>query len=351
MSEKVLGVDFGTTGIKLAEVSRTKDSVTVLKQAFMPLERGQFIAGAPDPEQLLTISQELKSFVAAEKFTAKDAVMSVNAATGVYVNRATTPWHEPKNLRTALGFDLIADRSLLVGAPEGLTIDAVVFDDFVDLDDARKLDLLLCGVSDAVVQDQVTILQKAGLNPVGVEISGLAALRSTWSTQRQPGDLDVLVDIGEEVASILLHESGKPYAYTLNQDISGAAASELVSKALLDDDRERTNREKATISQDYRVNLALDEYIFQVQNAISAAIASYLQRRKTEEATIAGITLIGGGALVNKMRENLQVGLRSRVIVGKFDPAIGGKPERYHLGKILSHDYAVAVGLALGAVS
>lgn len=351
MTDSVIGIDFGSSGIKLAEVRTVKGTSTVIKQAYMPLEPGFITDGAPDPKMVTVIAAELKTFLANEKFTTRDAVMGLNSVDDIFVNRANAPWHPPKEFHSAVAFDIVADPSLLLGAPEGVILDAVVFGEFLDpKTEKRKLDVLLCGVTSKLVESQLEILQKAGLNPSGADLAGLAALRAITRVDRPADNLDVVVDIGSDALTVLIHDNGKPFSLTLQTGAAGQEASNTIAEALADDDVERVNREKVNFSRDYRVRQAVDDYCFKASGAIHGAIQSYLNLRKSP-ASIAGITLIGGGALLEGLRESIEQSMRISTVIGKFDPSIQGDPKRYFPGQVLSADYTVAVGLAMGATA
>lgn len=350
MAEKVIGIDFGSTGLKLAEVSIDKGAAAVVKQAFMPLGPSVISSGGIRPENVESVAAELKAFLAENRFTSKDAVMGLNSPVDVSVNRTSTPWHEPKNYQTAVAFDIVADESLLPGAPKEINVDAVVFGEFVDADEKRKVDALLVGVSQKLVGLQMDVLQKAGLNAAGADLSAMASLRASWIATRAAGVLDVLVDIGQDVTSVLIHEGGRPYALTLHRGTAGGDLDRLISAGLEDDDIERIIKEKVSYSRHYVVQQAMDDYSFKLQSTISGAIESY-QSTRSERAPVAGLTLIGGGALVTNLPGILQEATGLRTMTGLYATDIGGDPERHELGPILSTDYMAAVGLAMGAAA
>lgn len=350
MAEKVIGIDFGSTGLKIAEVSIEKGAATVTRQVYLPLDPGVISNGGVKEENVELIASELKAFLSANKFVSRDAVMGINSAADVYVNRAVTPWHEPKNYQTAVGFDIIADETLLLGAPQEVIIDAVVFDEFIDAEEVRKIDALLIGVGQKQIDAQMSVLQKAGLNAAGADLAGIASLRATWIASRSEGVLDVLVDVGHEVTSVLIHENGKPYALTLHRGTGGSDLNKLIAAGLQDDDLDRIVKEKVNFNRDYRVQQAMDDYAFKLTSTIQGAMESYLSTRPQRQ-TVAGLTLIGGGALVHNLPAILQKATGLRTMTGRYAIDVGGDPERHHLGPILSTDYMAAVGLAMGATA
>jgi len=351
MVGKVTGVDFGTTGIKLAQIKATKDSFTVEKQAFLPIDPKIISEGRIDPERAVHIVSQLKTLIEQEKFT-KEAIMGVNSVNDVFVGRAITANHSPKEYATAIANDIAVDRGLLVGAKsEGFLFNPIVYGEINDPDTGEtKLDVLLCGVAENLVTDQANILKKAGMVVVGCDIAAFAALRSIRTAQRDPGHQDVIVDIGKDVLSVLIHESGVPYYLSLQGDKAGQKATYLISDALDDDDMPANDLVKANLSSvsEAKALSAASEYNVVAERAINNAIRNYLNERQTS-VPIAGITLIGGGALIRGLQEHLEEAFGIPVRNAEFDPAIQGEPIRYKADEPLSTDYAVAVGLGMGA--
>lgn len=349
MADKVLGIDFGATGIKIAEVQTGKGDPTVVRQLFLPLEADLVHRGAIHPENVGRISSELKMFLSAQKVVARDAIMGISAADEVFVNRTVTNWHDAKDFHTAVGFEISANPDLLPGAREGVIMDAVVFGELQDDDGHRKLDTLLIGVNPVVVNTQIQVLQKAGLRVAGSDLTAFGLLRAIALPARPPGQLDMLVDIGHEVLTVVIHEGGKPYAVVLQKDAGGREANEIIEQALLDDDVDAILSAKTVPSADPRVHGALQDYAFKVFTAIQEAIVSYTLNHPEREQKIQGITLTGGGALLRTLPGTLKNSFRVPVEIGALDTAVAGEAERYNTDQKMSACYAAAVGLALGA--
>lgn len=355
MAEKVLGVDFGSGGIKLAELHRSKDSVTVARQGFVPLPAGLVAGGTPDHDRLEEVAQELKAYLALEKFTAREAVMGVNGADGVFASRCRVPWHSKADLHQALGYDLKATPALLTGAPEGVILDMVVFgehEEEAENGEVKKtLDGLLCGVAPVLVADQMHILKKAGLTVVGADLNALALLRATRIQARPEGILDILVDVGSDVLSIVVHENGRPYAITLVPDRAGANATKQVGEALEDDDFENAERLKASNSADHRVQSALADGRFAIAKAMEEVLLGYAQQRGVRPR-FASITLAGAGSLLPRLDEELSQHFRIPATQAIYDDAVSGDGLMdYWNGTLTDADLRSAVGLGLGVLN
>lgn len=351
MVGKVTGVDFGTTGIKLAQIKATKDSFTVEKQAFLPIDPKVIVEGRIDPERGAHITSQLKTLIEQEKFT-KDAIMGLNSVNDVFVNRAVTANHSPKEYAAAIANDIAVDKGLLVGAKsEGFLFNPVVYGEIPNEETGEtKLDVLLCGVAESMVTDQANILKKAGLNVVGSDIAAFAALRAVRTAQRDQGHMDLLVDIGKDVLSVLIHESGVPYSLSLQGGKAGGQATYMISEALNDDDLATMDLVKANLSSvsEARAIAAAEDYVALAEQAITNAVRNYAAQQN-QNIMVAAVTLIGGGALVRGLSERLEEAFGMPVRNAEYDPAILGEPLRYKADEPLSADYAVAVGLGMGA--
>lgn len=349
VAEKVLGIDFGATGIKIAEVQTGKDSVTVLRQLFMPLEGGLVHLGSIEPDDIARIANELKMFLSSRKVTTRDAIMGVSAVDEVHANRAVTNWHDQKDFHTAMGFELTVNPDLLPGAREGALLDAVVFGEFEDEEGRRKLDTLLIGVAPEVVDTQIQVLQKAGLRIAGSDLTAFGLLRAINLPTRPAGQLDALVDIGHEVVTVIIHEGGRPYAVALQKGAGGSDADAIVEMAIQYDDPEKIHEAKTTPTGDPIIHKALQDYAFKVFTAISEAILNY-DATRPEKEKIQGITLTGGGALLRTLAKTLQNSFRVPVEIGTLDGSIGGEDlQRYTPNGKSNACCAAAVGLAMGA--
>lgn len=346
MADRVIGMDVGATGIKLAEVENDNGVHVVTKQAFMPLDPGLVVSGDVSAADVPVIAADLKAFLAAEKFTAKRCVVGLNGSSGIFANRAITDWHQPKDMLKAIGFAMIADRSLLVGAPDDVVFDYVVFEEFKE-DDDRKLDLLLVGATPGLVERMTGIAKKAGLNAVGAEPNAFAVLRAIRTANRPVGNLDILVDLGQDVVSVLIHECGRPYALTLINELGGRDLDRMIADATQNDDPLLAARSKVVRSGNPLVNSAVDEYMFKVGRALESAFGAYEQTSRSAIRP-AGITLTGGGALTPFMADSIRNMFQVQVVQASLDPEIGGGPERYLTGDIISYDYTAAIGLAMG---
>ena len=348
MVDKVIGVDFGSAGIKLAEVLSSKGTTTVGKQAFLPLEPETIVNGAIAEDKVAAVASLLKTFLAEEKITAKRAIMGLNSVAHVFVNRATTPWHDKKDFQAAVAFDAIKEKGLIPGAPSGCMIDAVVYKDFMDPRTGdRKYDALLCAVVPDIVDRQAEVLKKAGLTVVGSDLAAFGILRALKLTPRETGQLDLIVDVGHHVLSVVIHENGVPLSVFLQPGLGGAGASGIISEQLHDDDMQYIDRLKTEEQLADDVRLAISTYNSRAAKAVGAALRSY--KDLYPGGRPASVSLIGGGSHLPGLSEAITESMDVPCIPGVITPTIEGNPLAAHIDGQFHHDYTAAVGLAMGA--
>lgn len=349
MADKVIGVDFGGSGIKIAEIQTGKE-ITVLRQILVPLDRDVVHNGAVAPENISLVASVLKSALAEHKVLTRDAIMGINSVADVFVNRTVTDWHDPKDFHRAITFDLAANQHLLPGAPEEIMLDAVIHRDFTDEDGNKKLDALLVGVVPEVVDIQVQILQKAGLNVAGADLGGIAMLRAVETFVREEGQLDLLVDVGAEVVSVLIHENGRPYALNLYKSAGGRDADRVIEQAIQNDNRKVIESIKSAAVEDQAIFEALSDYTLRVYNAIEKSVANYLAAHPptTRRPPIEAITLTGAGALLPTLDATLSNSFRVPVQIARLDPAIAGDAAPFLQEGTMSTSFTAAIGLAMG---
>lgn len=346
MASRVIGLDFGATGIKLAEVEDDQGSYTVTKQAFMPVDEGIFVDGDIEEADVAVVAADLKAFLSTEKFDTRKCIIGLNGVSGIFANRTVVNWHSPKDFHNAVSNEMIADKSLLIGAPTDVIFDSVVLSEFSE-EDRRKLDVLLVGASPRLVERMSGVAKKAGLSVVGAEPTAFAVLRAVKTANRPSGNLDVLVDIGHDVVSILIHECSRPYALNLRADLGGHDLDRNIVDATQDDDTVRTVRAKLAYMESPLVKRAVDDYLHKLCRGIESTISTYAQSSRTPVVP-RGITLTGGGSLLPYLVETVANTFKIPTVLSQYADEIGGAPVHYLPGQLLSHDYTAAVGLAMG---
>lgn len=341
-----LGIDFGHTGIKVTEASVEKDVVTIHWQGVVPVRSGAIASGILTDEFVDSLGTDLKAMLQENKIKTKAVIAGVNAVGNVFASRTLLEHHNPKDIRSHIT-NMVRHDSKIMGAQlDDVVIDLAVLDEtFTDTE--SHLDLFVCAVRGEALDQISRLISKAGLRLIGVDLNALASLRAIKTFPRGMGQVDVTIDIGADVTSVLIHENGKPVHLQLHTGVAGRDADWKIADAMQEEDITSVLAHKVRKDRDFRANAGLDNYYSTLRGLIDSEIARYLQTRRTAEG-VSGITLIGGGALTPGLREAISRAIDVPVVVGQLDESLAGEVQQYEKGQLVSVDYTASIGLATG---
>lgn len=348
MSQRRLGIDFGHTGIKVTEASVDKDVTTIHWQGVVPVRSGAIASGILTDEFLDTLGADLKTLLAENKIKTKAAIAGVNAVGNVFAARTSIEYHHPKDIRHHIGNMVRHDAKIMGVQLEDVVIDLAVLDETMT-DSDRHLDLFVCAVRGGALDRINKVIAKAGLRLMGVDINALASLRVLKTFPRGMGQVDVTVDIGADVTSVLIHENGKPVHLQLHTGVAGRDADMKIAEAMQEEDVTSVLAHKVRKDRDFRANAGLENYYSTLRGLIDSEITRYLQSRRTAEG-VSGITIIGAGALIPGLRESISRAIDVPVVVGQLDENLAGDVQQYEKGQLVSVDYTASIGLATGGI-
>lgn len=343
---KQLGIDFGHTGIKITETSTEKGVVQIHHQGFIRLPAGSVVGGMIEETLADKASAELKGYLKSEKITTKSAVVSVNAVGNVQVNRTTIDWRDPRDIKAHLENEVKVNPQLLRATADDYSIDLAVLGTETSSEGQRKLDVLLCGVKQAPLRMAARVLSAAGLRMVGADLNAFAVLRALKLSPRGMGQLDVLIDLGADVMTILVHENGKPLMVSLMTGVAGNAIDSALMAEMQNDDPTSITKNKVTTNRDPLARQGMENYLYRLDRTVQGIITDCLEANQNASG-IAGITLVGGTALTPGLQEHLSKSLGIPVNLGELNESLNAT--QYETGTTFSHDYSASVGLAMGA--
>jgi type IV pilus assembly protein PilM len=210
--------------------------------------------------------------------------------------------------------------------------------------------LLVAGHRD-MVTSHVEAATKAGLKPVGVDLTPFAVLRAMGNDGAVDTGNEVLVDIGAGVTNIVVHSGGVPTFVRIlvmgGDDITDALETGLnVSR----DEAEAAKR-GVIVGADGDVTSRIvteraDNFIDEIRSSLD-----YFQAQ-TGDVQLASVVLSGGGASLVGLVDRLATSLRLPVELGNPFPRFDVKNSVYgedDLAKV-GPSMTTAVGLAMGGL-
>jgi type IV pilus assembly protein PilM len=337
-----IGLDVGTTTVRLAVVRLSKDSASLIHFASEPMHTSEGMSDVVDPEALTATLKALLSGTRLPK-----ANVSVGLSNQRMVAREVElPWVPQKELRPALPM-LAAD--LLPMPVEESVLDFLPAEESIDKEGARQLKGMLIAANEEIVTLAVEAVERAGLAVDRVDFGPLAALHSVCD----PATVgpEAVLDVGATSSSLVVHQGNRPTFVRIM-----ARGGDSITEALADDfhidkaDAERWKQAVGvmwpTMSPDdqRQTGIALDRAASDLIDEVRSSVMFF---RNKSERRLTGLWMVGGGAsqfgLDYQLREALHVDVRrahagARLASG--DPLVMAQPSP-----------ATAVGLALAVAA
>ncbi len=309
MAKGRVGLDIGSTAVRAAEIS-TGAKPVVVRAAQVPLPVGAVENG--EVREPAAVSQALRELWQRGGFKNRQVWMGVGNQR-VVVREIALPYMPEKELRASLGLQV---QEFIPMSVEEAVLDYDPLGEF-DQEDRKMLRLLLVAAQRAMVDQVVTAVQGAKLEPMGLDLIPFALVRAV-GTPDVAMDLDdeggdeAVIDIGAHVTNIVVHARGTTRFVRIlpsgGRDITIAIAR---AAGVEDDVAERLKRGEEVEdmpSPDEVRNVALQRaaaFVDEVRSSLEFFTA------QSRDARIAKVLVTGGGSklegLLDLMRQRIPV--------------------------------------------
>jgi type IV pilus assembly protein PilM len=227
VSKTRIGLDVGSTAVRAAEVTGSLDDPSLVRAAQVELPPGAVENGEiKDPE---AVAQALHELWRRGGFRNKQVYMAVGNQR-VVVREIVVPWLPDKELRDSLPYQV---QEFIPIPVEEAVLDFDVLEEF-EHEGARMLRVLLVAAQRPMVQQVVEVAHQAKLEPVGVDLTAFALVRSVGTRDTalfEAAGEEAVIDVGAEITSIVVHEAGVPRFVRMlptgGNDITNAVARAL----------------------------------------------------------------------------------------------------------------------------
>ena len=199
-----IGLDIGTSAVRAAQLSYSRDSVTLDRFGQVALPEGAVRGG--EVVDVTTVAAAIEELWKQFNFSSKKVILGVSNQS-VVVRQVDLPVIPAKELRGALPFH-VGD---LVPFPvENAMLDFFSIEQITDADAVPAQRGLLVAATRTMIDNAVAAAVQAGLRPTSVDLSSFAVLRALGTTD-QLGlgvAVEALVDVGSAVTNIVVHRGG-----------------------------------------------------------------------------------------------------------------------------------------------
>jgi len=350
-AKDALGVDLGTTSIKIVQLRGSPGRWSLVRWAHLPLANAG--PDVPGPERKQAAVNVLKDYVSKQKKGAvKSAAFSVSG-NAVIVRYVKFPKMSREEMAKMIQIE--AEPYIPFAIPE-VNLGFHILGEVVE-DGQKKLETVLVAAKKELIESRVEVVQQAGLSPVVIDVDAFA-LENAYDITRNPAQRDtvMIVHMGASVTTMTIIDGGVSKvvrdvfisgntitkAIQRNFQLDARQAEEKKAQAsllLTPEDRERASESNREALQMSTVILpVMKDLLAEVQRSLDFYLSQGSDRQ-------VGRVLLSGGAsrlgnLVNYFSQEL------RLPVEIFDPLAnieGAKAIAPELRPL----FAVAVGLAL----
>lgn len=342
-AKKFLGIDIGTSAIKIVELSKEKDRVVLGNYGQMSVQ--------PDED---------KPFVVFEKSSFSLSSESVADAINDIINKAEMstretffaipdfstfftfidlPLMDKQELNSAVRFE--ARQHIPLPLSE-VVLDWSIVDNVSRGKSKSKVRILLVAVPYEIVNQYQAIAKLCQLRLISLEAEIFGLIRSLSANKK---GLHCIVDIGAQSTTINIVEDGK-LKMTHSIDISGNELTKVLSKSLSVkyNEAEDLKRKYGVQVPEMPVGRILTPIVDSLVNEINMIIKNFYH---TEGKEVDTLILSGGSILLPGIRDYLHNWFRKPVEIGNPFESIAYPLVLEDMLKILGPSYAIATGAAL----
>ena len=204
-AKDALGVDLGSTSIKIIQLKGSPGKYSLARWAYLPLPNAG--PDVPGPDRRTQAVNLLKDYVAKQKKNAsRHAVFSVSGNSVIvrYVkfNRMSRP-----DLAKMIFIE--AEPYIPFSIPE-VNLDFHILGDVVE-EGVRKMETILVAAKKEIIQSRLEVVQQVGLQPILIDVDAFA-LANAYEANRNPAikETVLMVHVGASVTSMAILEGGIP---------------------------------------------------------------------------------------------------------------------------------------------
>jgi type IV pilus assembly protein PilM len=337
----VIGIDIGSSSVKLVELSRGKDIYKLQSIGMSPLPPEAIVDGALMDS--VTIIDAIRALISSTKTKRKDVVTSVSGHS-VIVKKITLPFMTVSELEESIQWE--AERYIPFDIND-VNIDFQIYGSSPE--NPELMDVILVAAKKDIINDYVSVIMESGLNPVIIDIDSFAL--ENMLAMNYDIDKDETVAVANVGASITNINILKNNVSGFTRDIfkGGNQVTEEIQRQL-HIDYEEAERIKVGTKGDAAAQPAVQNVLKAASESLAAEIGNSLDffQSTTTYEKISKLYLGGGGSKIKGFDIILQqqIGIAVEVVNPFKRVEFSGKSfDLEHLREI-GPMMAVGVGLA-----
>jgi type IV pilus assembly protein PilM len=193
--KNLIGLDIGSSSIKLVELSEGKNGFKLQNLAISPLPPEAIVDGALMDS--VTLIDTIRDLIATSKTKTKDTVISVSGHS-VIVKKITLPFMTEAELEESIQWE--AERYIPFDIND-VNIDFQTFGSGPENPDV--MDVVLVAAKKDIINDYVSVIMESGLNPVIIDIDSFALenmLAINYEIEKE--EIVAMANVGASITNI-----------------------------------------------------------------------------------------------------------------------------------------------------
>lgn len=340
-----LGVDIGTTSIKLVEILKTGGRPKLknygVLESYGHLERlNNAIQTAGLKIMEKDAARMLKTLLDQSKVKSKDVIASVPAFSA-FITLLEIPQMSEADTAKALPFQITQHIPLPVSE---VAIDWMKVGEKDDEKGFTKQQVLIVSVPNEQINNYKTIFKMVGLNLVALEVESLSLARSLVGSDPT---CTLIADIGSHSTNIVISEKGF-VRHNSQTDFAGTSLTQAIASGLNINVRraEELKKQKGLLGGggEYELSTLTIPFLDAIISEVRRAKESY---EKTQNSKVERIILAGGGANLLGIEKYFEENIGLPTVIGNAFVGIDYPSRIEPMVKILGPSFAVAIGLGI----
>jgi type IV pilus assembly protein PilM len=338
-SKELIGLDIGSSSIKLAHVKSTGSEYGVKKFGVFPLPPDTIVDGAIMDHA--TVIEGIKSALRELKVREKEVATSLSGHS-VIIKKVVLPTTTPEELEESIQWEV---EQYIPFDIKDVKIDFQVIGPLKE--DPAKMDVLLVAVKTDLVNDYISVVKDAGLSPTIVDIDSIAAGNAFEFCQPVSDEqVPMVINVGASFMNVNILHSGVPL-FTRDVPMGGGMYTSEIQKQIAVSFETAEALKVGTKDAGERA-----EKLTEVMKTVSNILATEAQRSYNffsatyPDRLVTKVYLTGGAAKSMFLKE--MMGEKIGVDVELFNAFEGlTVDERLVAPAVVSH-YATAATVAIG---
>ncbi|MDP8261074.1 MAG: type IV pilus assembly protein PilM [Candidatus Kappaea frigidicola] len=324
--ENIVGLDIGTSTIKVVQLLKTKEQFSLVKASIEELK-----FNAEEKDKLSALKQLFKR----AKISEKEVNISIEGPS-VIIRNIQLPKMSEADLKNAIKYE--AEKYIPYNVNE------VIVDCQIISEAENNMGVLLVAAKKDSINDKIQLVQKAGLCPWVVDIDSFALINAFNLNNDESEKTIALLNIGSEATSVNIIR-GDLLNFTRNIPVGGKRVTEVLAENFKVDLTQAEELKKNPGDK----KEAVDEICLNAMREMAIEIKSSFDYYESQyEEGVTKIYISGGVAInenmANFLSENMDLEVKRWSILDRL--ILGNKSLGDKISPIRDY-FAVATGLAL----